>query len=172
VARIGPDFESRILQNEQNNPKFSFLHPTDTYNFYYQRQLQFFRDEEAKKGALTAVNSAASSWSAGATEAPLPPSEEPVVETIKHEATIKEMPKHGPHSLAQRVIQVQRKIRDEGRQIEQPPPFIFIHDLPKSIKPIDLYVQATDRYSPFTETSLNLLLSLLQEMATNFKLAY
>ena len=36
VARNGPEFESRIHQNEQNNPKFNFLNQGDPYHGYYQ----------------------------------------------------------------------------------------------------------------------------------------
>ncbi|CAG2102915.1 unnamed protein product, partial [Medioppia subpectinata] len=44
VARNGPEFESRIQQNEQNNPKFNFLKAGDPYNAYYQHKCKDFRD--------------------------------------------------------------------------------------------------------------------------------
>ena len=44
VARNGPEFESRIQQNEQNNPKFNFLKAGDPYNAYYQHKVKEFRD--------------------------------------------------------------------------------------------------------------------------------
>lgn len=39
VARNGPEFESRILKNEQNNTKFSFLQPNDPYQPYYKARV-------------------------------------------------------------------------------------------------------------------------------------
>jgi splicing factor 3A subunit 1 len=44
VARNGPEFESRIQLNEQNNPKFNFLKAGDPYNAYYQHKCKEFRD--------------------------------------------------------------------------------------------------------------------------------
>mgnify|MGYP002630745003 CR=1 FL=1 len=39
VARNGPEFENRILKNEQNNIKFSFLQPNDPYQPYYKSRV-------------------------------------------------------------------------------------------------------------------------------------
>ncbi|KAK4336774.1 hypothetical protein RND71_043861 [Anisodus tanguticus] len=50
VARNGPEFESRIQQNEQNNPKFNFLKPGDPYNAYYQ-----FKVKEIKEGTISST---------------------------------------------------------------------------------------------------------------------
>jgi len=36
VARNGPEFETRIRQNEINNPKFNFLTINDPYHAYYR----------------------------------------------------------------------------------------------------------------------------------------
>merc|ERR1719210_1368519 len=44
VARNGPEFESRIRQNELNNPKFNFLTTTDPYHAYYQHKVKEFRE--------------------------------------------------------------------------------------------------------------------------------
>ena len=44
----GVEFESRIRQNEINNPKFNFLNPGDPYNAYFQHKVQDFRDQDAK----------------------------------------------------------------------------------------------------------------------------
>ncbi|KAI2809692.1 splicing factor 3a, subunit 1 [Blomia tropicalis] len=44
VARNGPEFETRIQQNEPNNPKFNFLKPGDPYNSYYQFKVKEFRE--------------------------------------------------------------------------------------------------------------------------------
>lgn len=51
VARNGPEFESRIQQNEQNNPKFNFLKPGDPYNSYYQ-----FKVREIREGGSAVVS--------------------------------------------------------------------------------------------------------------------
>ncbi len=40
MARNGPDFETRIRQNEQNNPKFNFLNIGDPYHAYYQHKVK------------------------------------------------------------------------------------------------------------------------------------
>lgn len=47
VARNGPDFESRIRQNEINNPKFNFLTPSDPYHAYYQHKVRDFAEGKA-----------------------------------------------------------------------------------------------------------------------------
>ncbi|VDQ04520.1 unnamed protein product, partial [Trichobilharzia regenti] len=44
VARNGPDFESRIRQNEISNPKFNFLNPADPYHAYYQHKVREFAE--------------------------------------------------------------------------------------------------------------------------------
>ncbi|KAH9526275.1 splicing factor 3a, subunit 1 [Dermatophagoides farinae] len=44
VARNGPEFETRIQQNEPNNRKFNFLKPGDPYNAYYQFKVKEFRE--------------------------------------------------------------------------------------------------------------------------------
>lgn len=54
VARNGPDFESRIQQNEQNNPKFNFLKIGDPYNAYYQ-----FKVREIREGGSAASTTSA-----------------------------------------------------------------------------------------------------------------
>ncbi|XP_052872500.1 splicing factor 3A subunit 1 [Anopheles cruzii] len=47
VARNGPEFESRIRQNELGNPKFNFLSPGDPYHAYYQFKVQEIREGRA-----------------------------------------------------------------------------------------------------------------------------
>ncbi|XP_015795989.1 splicing factor 3A subunit 1 [Tetranychus urticae] len=49
VARNGPEFETRIQQNEQNNPKFNFLKAGDPYHAYYQYKVKEFK--EGSKGS-------------------------------------------------------------------------------------------------------------------------
>jgi splicing factor 3A subunit 1 len=39
VARNGPEFESRILKNEQSNLKFSFLNPKDPFHPFYRSRV-------------------------------------------------------------------------------------------------------------------------------------
>lgn len=60
VARNGPEFESRIQQNEQNNPKFNFLKQGDPYNAYYQHKVKEFK-EGGKAGEIVAGPTGASS---------------------------------------------------------------------------------------------------------------
>lgn len=52
VARNGPEFESRILKNEQNNTKFAFLQPNDPYQPYYKAKV-------AELGGTTALSTTA-----------------------------------------------------------------------------------------------------------------
>ena len=51
VARNGPEFEVRIRQNEQNNPKFNFLNKDDPYHTYYQHKVK-----EIQEGKTPAAN--------------------------------------------------------------------------------------------------------------------
>lgn len=52
VARNGPEFEARIRQNEQGNPKFNFLNPGDPYHAYYQHKVHDFREGKAQDASL------------------------------------------------------------------------------------------------------------------------
>ncbi|KAI1289468.1 Splicing factor 3A subunit 1 [Halotydeus destructor] len=61
VARNGPEFESRIQQNEQNNPKFNFLKNGDPYNGYYKHKVTEFREGAAKPNEISAPPSTAAS---------------------------------------------------------------------------------------------------------------
>ncbi|XP_077977951.1 splicing factor 3A subunit 1-like [Glandiceps talaboti] len=47
VARNGPEFETRIRQNEINNPKFNFLNPNDPYHAYYRHKVKDFQEGKA-----------------------------------------------------------------------------------------------------------------------------
>ncbi|KAI0212588.1 Splicing factor 3A subunit 1 [Lamellibrachia satsuma] len=49
VARNGPEFESRIRQNELNNPKFNFLSPNDPYHAYYQHKVKEFKEGKGQE---------------------------------------------------------------------------------------------------------------------------
>jgi splicing factor 3A subunit 1 len=40
VAKNGREFEAKILENERNNPKFSFMNSIDPYHLYYRKRLE------------------------------------------------------------------------------------------------------------------------------------
>lgn len=48
VAKCGPDFENRVLK-EQNNTKFSFLMPNNPYRAYYDHKVKEFQTGEVKE---------------------------------------------------------------------------------------------------------------------------
>ncbi|XP_075230560.1 splicing factor 3a subunit 1 isoform X2 [Lycorma delicatula] len=52
VARNGPEFESRIRQNELGNPKFNFLSFGDPYHAYYQHKVKEFREGKGQEPAV------------------------------------------------------------------------------------------------------------------------
>ncbi|XP_026676150.1 splicing factor 3A subunit 1 [Diaphorina citri] len=54
VARNGPEFESRIRQNEIGNPKFNFLSPGDPYHAYYQHRVKDIREGKVKEAPAPA----------------------------------------------------------------------------------------------------------------------
>ncbi|XP_072163145.1 splicing factor 3A subunit 1-like [Diadema setosum] len=47
VARNGPEFETRIRQNEISNAKFNFLNPGDPYHAYYRHKVKEFQEGKA-----------------------------------------------------------------------------------------------------------------------------
>lgn len=53
VARNGPEFESRIRQNELGNPKFNFLSLGDPYHAYYQHKVKEFREGRGENVVTT-----------------------------------------------------------------------------------------------------------------------
>ena len=57
--RAGIEFEIRIRQNEQDNPKFNFLNFDDPYHAYYQHKVREFREgkneEEGPKPVVQKV---------------------------------------------------------------------------------------------------------------------
>ncbi|XP_029633151.1 splicing factor 3A subunit 1-like [Octopus sinensis] len=59
VARNGPEFESRIRQNEVNNPKFNFLNPADPYHAYYQHKVKEFKDGKGQEPIVSKIITAA-----------------------------------------------------------------------------------------------------------------
>ena len=48
IAVLGPEFESRIRQNEINNPKFNFLNPGDPYHAYFQQKVADIKEQDDK----------------------------------------------------------------------------------------------------------------------------
>ncbi|KAK4491506.1 hypothetical protein RD792_002256 [Penstemon davidsonii] len=67
VAKNGPDFEKRIILNNEGNAKFNFLRASDPYHAYYQHRLSENRAQnQASEPAETASESAASAPAADA----------------------------------------------------------------------------------------------------------
>lgn len=52
VARNGPEFESRIRQNELGNPKFNFLNFGDPYHAYYQHKVKEFKEGKGQEPTI------------------------------------------------------------------------------------------------------------------------
>ena len=48
LVPLGPEFESRIRQNEINNPKFNFLNPGDPYHAYFQQKVADIKEQDGK----------------------------------------------------------------------------------------------------------------------------
>uniref|UniRef100_A0A8D9DQP7 Splicing factor 3A subunit 1 n=1 Tax=Cacopsylla melanoneura TaxID=428564 RepID=A0A8D9DQP7_9HEMI len=61
VARNGPEFESKICQNEIGNPKFNFLNPGDPYHAYYQHRVRDIREGKVKEAPAPAAPKALTS---------------------------------------------------------------------------------------------------------------
>ena len=55
MARNGPEFETRIRQNELNNPKFNFLNPNDPYHAYYQYKVKDFKEGKGQSVQMLLV---------------------------------------------------------------------------------------------------------------------
>ena len=53
VARNGQEFERKILGNEKDNVKFSFLKPSDPYHAYYRLRVKDFQEGDAKPADAT-----------------------------------------------------------------------------------------------------------------------
>lgn len=49
MARNGPEFESRIRQNELGNAKFNFLNFGDPYHAYYQHKVKEFKEGKGQE---------------------------------------------------------------------------------------------------------------------------
>ncbi|KAH8677230.1 Pre-mRNA splicing factor PRP21 like protein-domain-containing protein [Ilyonectria robusta] len=72
VARNGSVFEDRIRDKERQNPKFSFLNPTDAYHPFYQWRLN-----EVKAGRGTAIAAGRAEDAGSAPEKPQGPPKPP-----------------------------------------------------------------------------------------------
>lgn len=70
VARNGPIFEERVRDKERNNPKFSFLNPSDPYSAFYVWRLNQIKEG---KGAGTPVGSSDQAAPAAEPEKPKGP---------------------------------------------------------------------------------------------------
>ncbi|CAO2174076.1 unnamed protein product [Urochloa humidicola] len=75
IVKVGPDFERRILANNQGNAKFNFLQPSDPYHAYYQHRVSEVAaappssDDDAPAGAETNAPAPAPSDGAAAADA-------------------------------------------------------------------------------------------------------
>ncbi|KAH7158251.1 Pre-mRNA splicing factor PRP21 like protein-domain-containing protein [Dactylonectria estremocensis] len=72
VARNGSVFEDRIRDKERQNPKFSFLNPTDAYHLFYEWRLN-----EVRAGRGTAIAAGRADDAAPAPEKPQGPPKPP-----------------------------------------------------------------------------------------------
>lgn len=43
AVKNGAGFEEKIFEKERQNPRFSFLYPTDSYHTYYEARLEEYR---------------------------------------------------------------------------------------------------------------------------------
>lgn len=68
VARNGREFESRIRQNEQNNPRFNFLNAGDPYHAYYEHKIRESLEQSNKPVAPEPVATAVSDHDQTSTE--------------------------------------------------------------------------------------------------------
>lgn len=48
MAKNGPEFETRIRQNEVSNKKFNFLNAGDPYNAYYNHKVKEFKENRSR----------------------------------------------------------------------------------------------------------------------------
>lgn len=112
VARNGPEFESRIQQNEQNNPKFNFLRPGDPYNAYYQFKVRGIREGSVTQQPTGTTNGEVNNKSSSDAEAAQPTTNQIQSKLIK--------------SFAEKV------------QIHEPPPDFEFMIEPPSVLALDL----------------------------------
>jgi len=70
VARNGVEFETRIKQNEINNPKFNFLNSGDPYHAYYQYKVTIIREGKAEPERIVAPETAVATKQQAATVLP------------------------------------------------------------------------------------------------------
>ncbi|KAL0363777.1 UNVERIFIED_CONTAM: putative splicing factor 3A subunit [Sesamum calycinum] len=58
VAKNGPEFEKRIIANNEGNAKFNFLRPSDPYHAYYQHRLSEARAQNQSASQQQPINPA------------------------------------------------------------------------------------------------------------------
>lgn len=170
VAKIGIEFEKRILEKEANNAKFSFLSPSDPLYSYYQQKIRDFKAAQGNlqwllndshlSSGLIPTPSAAISSKAGAIVPSITrtyessaldtsvgaPSVLPVqIATVAAPAVVVHEPKRGPLHLQTILNNISKKFPippEVTREDapEPPPVFQFKLDVPTTISPLDLYV--------------------------------
>ena len=47
VAKVGPGFETRLMEKEGSNPLFVFLNPNDPYHKYFKQQIKLIKENKA-----------------------------------------------------------------------------------------------------------------------------
>ncbi|KAG9509879.1 DNA mismatch repair protein Msh6, partial [Fragariocoptes setiger] len=48
IAKNGPEFESRVRQDQRDNPKFNFLRPNDPYHTYFLHKLRELKEKQTQ----------------------------------------------------------------------------------------------------------------------------
>lgn len=134
VARNGPEFETRIQQNEPNNPKFNFLKPGDPYNSYYQFKVKEFREGATNGNNVTVANNvpnqAASNEKSEVPQAPETNNKNNVLQNAVPAAAVAPKP---PAKQLENFMDIPIIPRD-------PPPAYEFSDDPPSISAFDLDV--------------------------------
>lgn len=132
MARNGPEFETRIQQNEPNNPKFNFLKPGDPYNSYYQFKVKELR-ETGTNGSGTGPENNSENQNAG-TENDNSVSEPTNNATISQNATVIS----AAPTTSQKATKQLENFMDVPIITRDPPPAFEFSDDPPSISAFDL----------------------------------
>jgi hypothetical protein len=166
VARLGQDFEGRIYNNEKDNPKFSFLLPSQPFHGYYKKRIEEFRQELGGNLFFLSINGshlfllggaksneAATTPTTATAGVPSTEQQAPTGEASQPQPTVAVQQivqaqaapsKYGPTSLAQRILAVSRKLKALSTQEQQQlqtatlAPDLFILTFPSDITPADL----------------------------------
>ena len=107
VARNGPDFEKKILQNEASNTKFAFLQADNQFNAYYKMKLEEMSDKAHK--SISAVG--------GVRDAVATP------EAFQGKAT----------AIAAETMAKRAELKAAAQPKEPPPPDHFLVEHPKMV---------------------------------------